>query len=261
MTSWATSGQVKIDRAKEHIRDLEGRATAFFDPPPFKIVRVSIGADGTSLLRWRRLPGAKDIDPIVGAIVGDVVHNLRSALDVLWRQATNPRPGKSDKRKGAFFPCEETFHESQERMHKIKKEPAMKAAFKIACDIKWQKAGEGSRDLWRLHQASLLDKHEVPAVVLGALQKAMIPLQGQGGALFLGGSLGRLVPVEDGKPIYWTITNGLSPEPSAQDQISFAFGFGEFGPLTGQAVLPMLHKFAKIVQQTADAFLLAKLLP
>src|SRR5688572_1441682 len=71
---------IKIERAKEHVQDLETEITAFLGREPYRIVRqddantgeqtyrVLVSEDGP--LRW-------------GAIIGDVIHNLRTALDHL----------------------------------------------------------------------------------------------------------------------------------------------------------------------------------
>jgi hypothetical protein len=70
---------LKLERACHHINDLDGQLKAFLAEKPFKII-----------IHYRRKTGErafgikteKPIPPHFSVIIGDAVHNLRSALDL-----------------------------------------------------------------------------------------------------------------------------------------------------------------------------------
>ena len=85
---------LKLERAKHHIEDFIAQAEAFY-----KAARTRFYIQDDPKTRQRAL--CIDIDPTVpkhfALIIGDAIHNLRSALDHLtWdivRPFSAPRPG------------------------------------------------------------------------------------------------------------------------------------------------------------------------
>jgi hypothetical protein len=71
---------VKLERAKLHLSEVEARVEAL---PDACRDRVVFDIDGESGDRVYRLAEVPPIDPSIGAVVGDFVHNLRSVLDHL----------------------------------------------------------------------------------------------------------------------------------------------------------------------------------
>jgi hypothetical protein len=85
--------RIKIDRARAHLAALDAEGAKFGETTPFDIVR---GTDevGNAVAR---IVMAQQPPRVMAAIVGDIVHNLRSALDyVAWQlvDANRGRPGK-----------------------------------------------------------------------------------------------------------------------------------------------------------------------
>lgn len=258
MADWASSGGIKLERAHEHIADLERRRERFFEPAPYKLVTENNPQGGTSA-KWRRLPHARDIPPIWGAVAGDAIHNLRSALDILWRQATNPQPGKADpRRRGAYFPFPNTAHELKTR-YEGAKEPALKSALNLANGFEPYESG--NKDLWLLNQASTVDKHEVPAIVTCAFVTGTLSLaesEPYGLGLDLHMRATRPILVKDGE-VFVTDLFGRH-KAHDDDKLTFDIAFGECGPLKGKAVLPTLREFAGIVESIIETFLRAGLI-
>jgi hypothetical protein len=76
--------RVKLARAKRHLKELRTALAPMSDPSAFSTVRNPAGVSASTI--EYRVVDLPVIDPMVGAIVGDVVHNLRSALDhVAWQ--------------------------------------------------------------------------------------------------------------------------------------------------------------------------------
>jgi hypothetical protein len=71
----------RLERASEHIEHLDAEVDAFLDRYPYAFVQKA-EADG-----WQSLHAVvEDSPPRISTIFGDVVHNLRSALDqLIWQ--------------------------------------------------------------------------------------------------------------------------------------------------------------------------------
>ncbi|SDB31162.1 hypothetical protein [Bauldia litoralis] len=70
--------RLKIERAKRHIEELESRIKSFRDLNPYSLVRETDPDTGDNVYRVR----IKEVIPCdFSVIIGDAVHNLRSALD------------------------------------------------------------------------------------------------------------------------------------------------------------------------------------
>lgn len=70
--------RVKIERADAHIADLKARIAEYQDRGPFEVRYEATDEDD-----WQRvrLVMTEPIPPVLSAVIGDVAHNLRSALD------------------------------------------------------------------------------------------------------------------------------------------------------------------------------------
>src|SRR5438046_883537 len=126
MTLWDASGRVKIERAKEHISQLDIASREFFDTNPYEVrfepdkelegyvVRI-IQRELAPSLRW-------------SAITADAVHNLRASLDILWRMAIH---GKARTTRRAYFPIYDTAEEFKARKWGEPQRANVKAAVDI----------------------------------------------------------------------------------------------------------------------------------
>src|SRR5918995_3001656 len=88
--------RLKIERARKHIRDLETETSAYLNssPHPYQLRAEDDPATGDEVYRVRVLFPIPESIPL---IVGDAVHNLRSALDHLaWQlvESGGGEPGR-----------------------------------------------------------------------------------------------------------------------------------------------------------------------
>src|SRR5260370_22435824 len=90
--------RIKIERAKEHVRDLAAEIQVFEAGDPYRVVTDDNTEPGFRLLR---VAIVADIPGRWGAMVGDTVHNLRSSLDLLT-SALAVANGRSSS--GTYFP-------------------------------------------------------------------------------------------------------------------------------------------------------------
>jgi hypothetical protein len=94
--------RVKVERAKEHIRDLEAEVSSFLSTNPYM---VGTKRDPQTRRLIYYLVSVRNPSPRISAIIGDVIHNLRSALDHLAYQlvlAGGARPSTQ-----TYFPISE----------------------------------------------------------------------------------------------------------------------------------------------------------
>src|SRR5438309_55151 len=89
------SVRAKTERAEEHFRDLEVTVKGYLDSRPYAVVTYEDKQSGDKVfvLRVREDP---NMMVRLGVIVGDVLHNLRSALDHLVWQLVEANGGTPD---------------------------------------------------------------------------------------------------------------------------------------------------------------------
>jgi hypothetical protein len=148
---WITGPRFKVKRAKEHLGNLEAGIT--LDPPPYgtfseekpdggRIWRAKVMREDLPLLEW-------------GCITSDVIHNLRSSLDILVYQfllASNCRPSPT-----VQFP----LWNSQQSFESAGIGEIERCS-KQAMDInKATKPYKGGGPLWALAALDNSDKHNV----------------------------------------------------------------------------------------------------
>jgi len=146
--------QVKIERAKKHFSDFKGEAEAFREAYIHVIGAKEDPHTGQALKYFPRpLPVAR-FEML--AIAGDVIHNLRSALDHLAQQLVEVgSPGAKPSRHTGFpiFGSADEYKGGMTGKVKGMREEAIKL-------IDALEPYKGGNDLlWRLHNANNIDKH------------------------------------------------------------------------------------------------------
>ncbi|MCU1268739.1 MAG: hypothetical protein JWN74_33 [Acidobacteriaceae bacterium] len=157
--------RVKIERAKKHLRDLAAEVlslqhTTILTPDP----NTGIAPNPMVLLHPNKFQKVPTLSFEAVAIAGDVVHNLRSALDHLAKQlvlvgvtTAPPVVPLTDKElRQIEFPIAETF--AKYETDKARKVKGMTPAAIEAIDkLKPYKGGNDA--LWRIHELDNIDKH------------------------------------------------------------------------------------------------------
>lgn len=257
--NWATSGRVKIERAKEHIRDFEVGTDAFFDSKPYRVVAQHDTKRRTlyvQLREFERLPLRWS------AVVADAVHNLRSSLDILWSHVMNPDSSAPPRKQ--YFPVLEDAE-----AYKARRAREVKSRRKLAMDIlDATKPYRGGNDtLWALNEIDIRNKHEVLSLAVGTFQEMTVAVFNTwdfpNPDRFVLTPKGSLHVLEDNTPLF-----EIHPPPGVMDakvnvkyEITYAVAFGEGEVLEGKPVIEALHEFSELVDGIALAFESAGLLP
>ena len=263
MNNWEFSGGIKIDRAKENIRDLESRIATYVKRRPYPAILKPDDLDYIGLDRWGHefvVREREPVNPIWAAISADAIHNLHVALDYLW-QRVGP-VGRNEN-----FPA-------------IRDPEKLKAFFKGVKSGRLDPAKELLRelDVFKVGSPYLLidefdnaDKHEALTLVasyIGALQILPAPgtniIRGCGRYVYLPPDVERHnappalpVKLEDGGVIYGY---PYVPELNVDLHITPEITFSEGGLLQHKAVVPALQDFATSVDSLAATFIATGLL-
>ena len=144
--------ELKIVRAKSHIRELENQLVDYIKSKPFKVVVES--EDGGSNHLWT-LRVKHDIPMIFAAIIGDVIHNLRASLDLL---ATELVEHAGQDAKNVYFPFGNDADGLEQMIKKRRIDKAGQGVVDIVRDLKPYTGG--NKVLRSLHDLDITDKHK-----------------------------------------------------------------------------------------------------
>jgi hypothetical protein len=214
---------VKIDRARKHLAELEAETAAFLKANPIQFLpdheHVFKGALFSFTLRFPPVPLA------LGAVLGDVIHNLRTALDLTASDLARINGASPE---GVYFPfCEDAdFLDSM-----IKRRNFDRAGSDAVALLKELKPYRGGNVALRaLHEMDVEDKH-----------KALIP-----NLMSVGSPIIQMWE-DDGTP-----NPRVIGDPNAPSSVEFVFPAG-LG-LDGREIVPTLHEMVKLVEDIVEAF-------
>jgi hypothetical protein len=157
--------RAKIERAKQHVRDLESALQAFRDTNPYGF---RIEDDLQTGDKIHRINIRSQTPDSLSLMVGDAIHNLRSALDHLaWQlvEVNGHTPSK-----GTYFPISETL--TKYTSQKGAKIQGMSTGAKNLIDAIKPYQG-GNDNLWKLNELDNFDKHRLLFVTAFALTEIM----------------------------------------------------------------------------------------
>jgi hypothetical protein len=146
--------QVKIERAKKHFSDFKEQAEAFREAYIHVIGAKENPQTGQALEYFPRLLPVARFEML--AIAGDVIHNLRSALDHLAQQLVEVGSPGAKPSRHTGFPIFGSANEYQGGKAR-KVEGMRKDAIELIDHVKPYKGGNDL--IWRLHSANNVDKH------------------------------------------------------------------------------------------------------
>jgi hypothetical protein len=157
--------QAKLERAKRHYAELETSLATFFATTPYK---VSTRRDDAGKLVYY-LSEVTDVPDELSSITGDVIQNLRSALDHLaydlWVKEANGQ-GRDDK---IYFPIDKD--QESYNSNKAGKTQGISAQSLAIIDSLNPYPG-GNNVLWRIHTLNNRDKHRL-LVTVGSSFRSM----------------------------------------------------------------------------------------
>jgi hypothetical protein len=238
--------RAKIERAKKHIRDLEAFVHA---PGGNDLHEIKAELDPQSGDKVHRVY-TRPVPVDVGLLIGDAIHNLRSALDHLVWQLVLAAGNEPDR--NTAFPIQESAP-ADETKPSGKVKGVEPAAVRLIDSLKPYQGG--SDDLWAIHHLDIIDKHRLLLVAATAMS-GIFP--------------GRIVPhwiadatrwspglrypvLEDGAIIH-RVPAG-APDHDVDFKLTVEIAFGEPEVVEGKPVLPFLHQMAQLVDCIVNQFI------
>ena len=166
MTNVFNSSRLKIERANKHIADIESCIRRLKDTYTVTIERNAETREQS--VRYG-LPQS-DIPVQIALIIGDAVHNLKTALDYAW---TTVIAGLVPTAVSNFskFPVYGTREKLEDALRGREVHTASPALFNLMVS-EIQPYSGGNDDIWAIHKLDILDKHRllIPLVSITALQ-------------------------------------------------------------------------------------------
>lgn len=246
---------MKIERAKAHLNDLERQVQAFHGRQPYLIFVDENSQPGKLRYRVKIVECAPSA---WSAIIGDIVHNLRSSLDLLATALVAANGGST---KHTYFPFNRDKAEFESKTLYDRMRGASPKALRFVNRLKPYPGGNES--LWKLHQLDILDKHQA-IIPVGAANKstdpdlaAYVTEKGEGfdqiRALFKAipfflRPADRQYPMQDGAVLLICPV----PEPGQSKpnpKFTFEVAFGEGQIVDGEPVVATLHQFVQLVER------------
>lgn len=248
-----TGVYVKIERAKKHVADLRSACNPFVDVgPKTRPYRLYAEIDPETREQIIRVAIYDALPLELGAMAGDAVHNLRSALDLLmWQLVIGNGGTPTDK---TMFPISETPHDFVAAPPRA----IQGASGDVASLLQTLKPHMGGNDaLWRIHRIDIVDKHHVliPAAMLveAVFSKSHSRVDGVGRRRYpnLLANNGPIFPLKDEAEIVrLPPSTNVNVEPEGICEIAFA----EPEVVEGQAMVPTLAQLADYVEGVVRAF-------
>lgn len=211
------ASRIKISRARHHLTELIALEDGH---EAFKELDIPDGSTppGAISLGHMQVTGPPEE---YGAIVGDVIHNLRSALDLMAVALVDLNGGNT---RGVYFPFSINEGELDDQIRLKNFDRAGALAVKQLKEFQPYKGGNIA--LRAVHDLDIEDKH-----------KQLIPIQTH--------IIGRAIDIRHPSGV---------PTPVAGSQPKAAYMFPPENPLAGKEIVETLHQLVELVEGVFDVF-------
>jgi hypothetical protein len=263
--------RVKIERAYQHIDDLDAALKSLKNSNVYTGESQFNPKTGYSVFRAGdildpfKIPQLKDV---ILPMAGDVIHNLRSALDYLaWQlsdmtgrvDAASGTPLTDKEIRDISFPIIDTTDPDTYKAKRVRQVKAMRqdAIDKIDL-IEPYEAGKG-HDLWVLHKLNNIDKHRLLIAVVADLQSIEFTYKDREGrpsgfytslqrfSLHMNEPLSPAL--KSGEPLFAHI-----PKANENVKLCIEIAFGESGIIESKPILPTLKQLAGFIDSLILTF-------
>lgn len=244
--------KVKLARAARHIQELEAVARSYLASTPFTLTRTE---EPNGDLIWR----VKINRPVPlewSAIVGDAVHNLRSALDLLAWQLVEINGAQASR--DTCFPITQSVPPQFEQTLQRALNGAHPRAIRLVRRLK-PFAG-GNIVLAQLHALDITDKHRL-VLVVGAAHKHLVikmkmkvpwqevPVEFPPFAL---NPADRQFPLRDGVEVFRICAAARSTDTMSDHDIVFELAFGDVAEVRGLPMVETLRSMHRHVSRIVE---------
>jgi hypothetical protein len=253
----------RVERAKEQRRDLEREMREWTEGGAYKVGSYEDAKTGYTVYYLHELA---DIPPRVVALISEILHSLRTALDNLAYQLFLVcRTDPADEGERIYFPIyDDSKTKEADAFGKIK--PFRKEIIEAIHKVNPCKSGQPV--LWILHRLDIVDKHRRilfemlvhhSVFVREALRQLLIErgFPDMAGAVVLrpafslSANTGRKAKVGD---VIFTAPADTSDEMKKKFQFTFDVAFDEPGIIEGKSVIETLDAMFKLIEGFLPSF-------
>jgi hypothetical protein len=236
------SARSKIDRAKQHIVEMESIISAL---PNNSIATVEINPDGGNEVLKHDLRDRDKIINDIALMLGDAIHNLHCALDHAWMSVlTQLCPASiNNQTKFPIFPVRDKVEAA---LRGVKIESSAPALFDLVLG-KIEPYEGGNESIWPIHNLDIDDKHRLLLPIIEYASIHGIEVENERGKVEKGGTWGTsqkppyYVPI----PLGWHLKN--------KGTVAFAVLFDEGPTFQFADIRDMLWTFAVQVVNVTQA--------
>lgn len=144
--------RLKLRRARYHIGDLQQQVTGFLRRVPFYLEIAA--ADAPGMKKWV-VHVREEVPADFSAIIGDVIHNLRTALDLMACELVRLNGGDE---RNVYFPFAESEIALDEMVIRRRMDRASPEALALIKSVKPYHGGNEA--LRAVHDLDIIDKHQ-----------------------------------------------------------------------------------------------------
>ncbi len=247
----------KIDRAKQHLGELQIEISAFFASNPY---RIGTRRDSQTKRLVYYLTDVASVPDKIALISGDVIQNLRSALDHLAYDLFISENKGTVSSKHIYFPIEKDLQTyEKEKVRKTKGISGKK--LKLIDSIQPYKGGNDT--LWTIAMLNNIDKHrllitvgstfgsvDIGSLMIAQMKKLMKDNDIPDMPLFIRPA-DNLFPLKPGDVLF---VDSLDAEPNLKMQFRFEVVLNEKSIIEGKPVTTVLESMIKEVEQLSHIF-------
>jgi hypothetical protein len=232
--------RLKIKRANQHIGELNESLNAFVKTD---FCRISLENNGGKYIV--KMDTTKPLPCEWPLIIGDAIHNLRSALDIAQCELVSLAGGAPTD--WTRFMFAENRNELIDKLGKGVLKGAPDVVVMIADVIKPYTTRDNP--LAAMHSLDIADKHTLLLPVIGITQ-----LRGMDATIAGFGKLTNNTFSVSHGAIMFPVISDAPIQITRQGEPSFGITFGEGQPLEGQAIIPTFHQLSQLVSNVIDTF-------
>ena len=246
------SCRIKIDRATKHFNDLTQAIKPFANRETY---RIWADEQSEPAIKIYRVKITEDMPPEWSGYIGDVIHNLRSALDCLATELVLKYCSNVNDEilRKTYFPI--SWDEPGLTNNKRRAEFFERVGPEVEKVIRLMEPYRGGNGhaLWQLDQLDVADKHRRILPARGAVVNVefFVPSPETGGAVSAPQQKPPF-PLKDGDEVCRVVF--FQPEFNANAHFTLEIAFNEPPIAVGEPVMPTLTKFHNFVERVITIF-------
>jgi hypothetical protein len=236
--------KLKIRRARHHIEDARSQIGAFLARQPY---RVQIETDPDPAYQRLTLQSLEPLPDEIPLVVGDAIHNLRSALDHLAGDLVRLN-NKSDKK--VSWPTSRDKASLQKRIKETKMNRASDDVLKMIRGLAPYPGGNDG--LIALHDMDIVDKHQIIVPISQVPRNAFHTFISEGTTITFVFSTDYSTELLTAGDTLHKFLKIPQLKEGSERVASFDIAFADFTLFAGEPVSPWLGQVANYVEQVVE---------